>query len=166
MHISRRNFLAASVSVPVGLALASCSTTGINGGVTITQTVLNAAAAIEAGLAGIKGLVAPNTQADITKAIGEAEGLLGGLVPGTLVPLTSVQNVFTDLETVQQAVAKALPGNPIVIAVGVALTVLAGIAQMAMPAGAAIGAQTPDQAVHDLLTNLRYNGRIKIVAPS
>lgn len=161
--ISRRNLLAASVLVPAAACLAACSQ-GPGAVVTITQTYLNAAAAIEAGFASIKGLVPASTQATISALVTKAETLLGGLNVGALVPLTSVQSFFTDAEAADQAVAALLPTDPVVQAIGLALPILAALAQVATPAAAEINPLARGGsagAVDDLLRNCPYHGLIK-----
>lgn len=160
MHISRRGFLAATALVPSGLALAACGANTPATVVTVTQTFLNAAASIEAGFSGIKGLIPAASQEAISKYITEAETVLGGLVPGTLVPLTSIQNIAKDAEAAQQVAAIALPGNPIVEAIGVALPILAALAQISLPAGAAASKMSPDGAIDQLHRMRPYAGAI------
>jgi hypothetical protein len=141
MHMTRRAALRGSVMLAGAAALAGCDLT-LSNSITLGEQLLTDIDNFTAGLASIKGLVPAAAQAIITNAIAMAQKVLGSVAPGGLVPLTSIQNVFADLEAADAAAAAVLPGNPVVLALGVLLPVIAAAVGMVTPAGAAQGGMT------------------------
>lgn len=159
MEISRRAaIIRGGLALPVAALLARCELPTLGSVVTIAETDLGNAAAILAGVNSIVGLAnagkgIPSKTVDaITAYAGDAAVLLKTWTAGAVVPVTSVNAFFIDVEAVANAATPLFPGNPYLLAINVALPLLASAWGIATASAATTGGMTAAQAIALLKT--------------